>query len=130
MDNSLHIGKFISALLKKKKVKKKDFAQAMNYSPTNINALLNRDDWHVKRVLEAEEILHESILVHFIKLPTNEAANLVMEDSPAYIVHKQGDKLRLVEKELAQAKEMIDLLLEQNKYLKKKVKQYEGAGDY
>lgn len=129
MDNALHIGNFISALLKKKKVKKKDFAQAMNYSPTNINALLNRDDWHVKRVLEAEEILHESILVHFVKMPTNEKSNIVMEDSPAYIVHKQGDKLRLAEKELAQAKEMIDLLLEQNKYLKKKLKQYEAGSE-
>lgn len=86
MDNALHIGNFISALLKKKKVKKKDFAQAMNYSPTNINALLNRDDWHVKRVLEAEEILHESILVHFVKMPTNEKSNIVMEDSPANYV--------------------------------------------
>lgn len=50
---SLHIGKFITAIIERKSMKKKDFAKAMHYSPTNIQALLNRDDWHIKRVQQA-----------------------------------------------------------------------------
>lgn len=77
MEN-MHVGKFITAIIERKAMKKKDFAKAMCYSQTNIQALLNRDDWHIKRVQQAEKILDEPILIHFAKFADKENVNMAM----------------------------------------------------
>lgn len=121
--STIHIGRLVERLVEEKPMKKNVFAKAMNYSPTNISSLFAREDWHVSMVEQAGRVLGTNILAMLVKLP--EAGNVVMEDSPAYIVDKQNTLLKKTEKELAQTKEMLELLLEQNKYLKKKLKQYE-----
>ena len=126
--SSIHIGRLLEKLVEEKPMKKNVFAKAMNYSPTNISSLFARADWHVGMVEDASRILDTNILALLVKMP--EAGNIVMEDSPAAIVYKQNGEIAKLKKELAQAKDMLELVMDQNKYLKNKLKQYEsGEGD-
>lgn len=127
--STIHIGRLVERLVEEKPMKKNVFAKAMNYSPTNISSLFAREDWHVGMVEQAGRVLDTNIMAMLVKLP--EAGSIVMEDSPAYIVGKQSEELQKYKKQLAESKEMISILIDQNKYLKNKLKQYEsGEGDY
>lgn len=121
---NVHVGQLVKRLIEKKGMKKNEFARLMNYSEGNISSLFAREDWYLSRVLQASAILKENILLQFI----DSNNNMVMEESPVYMLHTAQDKLTKCETDLRDSKEMVRVLLDQNKYLKQKVEELERKG--
>ncbi len=100
-----------------------EFAKQLGYSATNISSLLNRKDWKLGDIYKASEILEENILIHFIDIPNVNKAN--SEESLAYQVNKKEKELIELRKLSNEKDDLIDLLRDYNKRLKKDLEVYQ-----
>lgn len=119
----IHVGRLIKRLIEKKGIKKTEFAKQLNYSQGNISSLFKRDDWTLKRVLKASKIIDENILAYFMAQSTG--VNTVLEESPVYLLTSKEEELGKCRTDLGETKELLRVLMDQNKYLKEKILRYE-----
>jgi hypothetical protein len=118
---TVHVGKLIEKLVENTPgMRKIDFAKAMHYSTSNVSSLFAREDWYLSKIVLASKILNHNILQHFVGTQDG-ATNIAMEESPVYLVGKQGEEIHRLTKDNELQKETIRQLLLTNRLLEDKV---------
>lgn len=124
----VHMGQIVSEILADRKMKRNTLIEFLQTNKSNISRILDKADWRLSEVIAASEALQVNLFSFVAGAAGDKVKAQVLESTPLFRNNVLQREIDSITKQYNTEKKMRELLEENNRFLKEKVRKLELEG--